>query len=219
MDALSSPDPSMVVLSQNLPSKSHEIQEADLEMSVFRKHSKIESIALDQIEKELKPTIARIRQEINQQLDLKHIAYLTTCELFKSFKGRFGITAGKSFLVGLSLLTLYPLVVGSIACFNSYRLFNPADLFSTDLEVVNPASQFHANTGHGVGYLWEGLAINAVTWKFLLNPIYERVIASIIYKTYTPYIENASLSQQQSDFLYKRREFELAKYGFHSSYF
>ncbi len=188
--------------------------EVKIEMKELKKQSSITALAKYQIETELQPTLAEIHNTINQQLTLKRIAYLTACELLKELRKRYGKTILKVVFVSLSLATLYPLVIGAIASFNSFRFASPSDLFSSNDEKVNAATQLHANTGHGVGYLWEALGINAVAWTLLVRHVYYKSIAKVINETFKSYIESPSLSREESNFLYDKREKELALWGF-----
>jgi hypothetical protein len=202
-----------------IPQPGESKAEIKVEMRAIGKQAELTTLAKYQIEQELQSTIEEIRKDIDKQFELKNIAYLTACELLQEFKSHHWTTASKVAAIAFSLSTLYPLVVGAIACLNSFRLVSVADLFSSDLTVANLASQLHANTGHSVGYLWEGLGINAVAMTLLVRHSYRKVAGKIIDKVYRTHIENAFLSQEKSDFLYDMRQQELAQYGLHSSQF
>ncbi|WP_068471263.1 hypothetical protein [Candidatus Protochlamydia phocaeensis] len=171
------------------------------------------TLAKFQIEQDLQPTLIKINERKARKLTLKRLAPLVLKGLLKELRNQPLTTMGKASLVGISILFLYPLVLSAMACLNPFRLENPNDIFSSDTAVANEATQLYSNTGHSVGYIWEGLGITACALTLLIRQSYQKAAGEIIEKIYRPCLEDPLLTKEQSDFLYKRREKELAQYG------
>lgn len=194
-------------------SVSSETKDVCIDIRLTPGRSKTGKLAKFQIEQELQPTLIKIQEKKAQQLTLKRLTPLIAKELLKELRNQPLTTIGKASLVGISILFLYPLILSAIACLNPFRLEDPNDLFSSNTTVANEATQLYSNTGHSVGYIWEGFGITACALTLLIRQSYRRAAGEIIEKIYRPYLEDRLLTKEQSDFLYKRREKELAQYG------
>lgn len=169
------------------------------------------------LEKGLFPIIQNIEIEREEVLSKKNIIYLTLKEFIIDVKAHPWKTAAKLALVGTTALLLHPLIIGAIACINSYRLLQINDLYSTDAAIANTASQLFANLGHGVGYLVEGIEISFFTSCVLFRSSYKRAMVQLIEELYDKHVHSTNLNIQERNFLYKMKKAELREYGhFHA---
>lgn len=110
------------------------------------------------------------------------------------------------------IVALHPLVLGAIACFNTYRLEDSNNLYSSDLSTANTASQLFSNIGHGPGYLIEGLELMALSVCFIFRGSYTKTCCLMIESIYNEHIRMRKCPKE-SNFLYDLRQNELAYYG------
>lgn len=174
-----------------------------------------QSRAKADIEKDLVPIKREIDAAIDKQFSKKKFIPLLASQFVQEAKKHPWLTSAKVLCAGIIVGAMHPLVVGSVACFNVYRLGDWKDNFSTDKEVVNNSAQLWSNAGHGPGYLAEGLSILALAILLLGRNSYHKATCRVIEKAYHDYLQDSSRPKEERDLLYEMRERELAYYGSH----
>ncbi|PIS02066.1 MAG: hypothetical protein COT85_07980 [Chlamydiae bacterium CG10_big_fil_rev_8_21_14_0_10_42_34] len=170
-------------------------------------------ITSSQIEQNLRPTLLSIDAEMSKWFTIKNMTYLTGIELKQKAKTYpWWVAAGVAAVVATGVL-MHPLVIGSIACFNVYRIESYNDLYSSNIDTANNATQLYSNLGHSVGYLVEGIEITALSTAFLIRSSYLRAAAKKIDEIYNAHIAKAQTSEEQN-FLWDLKKEELSRYGF-----
>jgi len=159
------------------------------------------------------PVIKKIRsqiaQEMKSQISSKHIFYLTVSGFLKSTTKHPWITMGKIALFGIGACALHPLLLGTIACLDAYRVENVSDLYSSNLTVANNATQTYSNTGHVMEYLTTSVAIMAFGYKSLFQQCVRKAKRKIINDIFDKFIRDPSLSIDESDMLYEMKQREI----------
>lgn len=165
-----------------------------------------------EIKKDLQPILDAIDREKTKQLAISHLTRAIKQEFLEEIKSYPWTTAAKASLVGIAVLALHPLLLGSIACLNTYRVGDWNDLYSSDINIANPASQLYANAGHGPAYLVEGMEWLVLTSCFLFRSSYKKAVYKIIEKISYFYIDDSSQPLEERTFLYEKLQRELEYY-------
>lgn len=166
-----------------------------------------------EIEKERQFLLETIHQEIHDLTSGRSFVYLMLKEFAIEAKEHPWKTAAKIAMIFTTVAALHPLILGAIACVNTYRLISWDDLYSSDSNIANIASQLYANLGHGVGYLVEGLELNIITNCVLLRGSYKRAKSLVVEHIYNKYIHSETQASEISEFLYTRKREALLMLG------
>lgn len=164
------------------------------------------------LQRRLERVLKLIEEEKSQELSVRNLTYLTTCDVLKTAKDNKLWTCVKVAGIAVAIAALHPLVLGSIACFSVYRVSDWNDLYSNDTDVAINAIGLYSNLGHSVGYLLEGLEIMAATTGLIVWPSYKRAVCKTIETIYEKQIRNKGLCPKEQDFLFKRKAAELSFY-------
>lgn len=164
------------------------------------------------IEDDLKHILRDIKQEKEAQFSIRNIIYQTGREFRNDARNYPWWTAAKVMTLIVAGACLHPLIVGSVACFNIYRIQHWNDLYSSDIDTANTATQLYSNSGHGVGYLIEGVEIVAISAALIIRKCYMKAAARIIDSIYSKYIPQCRTIEQQN-FLWELKQQELMAHG------
>lgn len=171
------------------------------------------TVSNHQIEKNLAFILQGIEREKETALSFRNVVLLTAREFKKDFQqSRWGTAAKIATLCAVGAC-LHPLIVGSIACFNIYRIQHWNDLYSSDIDTANTATQLYSNSGHGVGYLLEAVELVAISAGLLLRSCYKKAVAREISAIYEKAIAERS-GREEQDFLWKLKMQELNQCSF-----
>ena len=110
-------------------------------------------------------------------------------------------TAAKCVLLLVALGTIYPTLVGSLACLESNRVYSISELSASDNEVASNAAQGLGNMGQGITYLTqcaEFALLPAIA--LLLKKPYQKALCQRITSIYQDSIaERPLLSKEERD--------------------
>ena len=156
-------------------------------------------------------TIERTKDELSSSGNLLS---RTIKELRGSFCNHPVLNSGKVLGLTVTMATLYPLMLGALACFLSFRVAEPSEMFSDDMDEASNAVGLYGNLGHGIGYPVEAIEINTLFLGFLLWGPYKKAKQGIIEESYMKVIDEnkSSLTKKESDFLWKLKEHEVSWY-------
>lgn len=160
----------------------------------------------------------KIDAEENEMLSIRKIICLTGCKVAEDIKkasmAKIAWTFTKS--IASSALTtacLIPLSVGTYACYASFNAIPVTDLISEDRDSNLLATGTYSNLGHVVEYVAIGGFLAAMTARIAgLKNKYNEIYRQGVTKIYTRFIEDPSLSKEQSDLLYKRLQVKLGHF-------
>lgn len=155
-----------------------------------------------------------IEEEKRRRYSMRNLACLTLRAFLPETKKAPVATCVKTSLIALAGLSLHPLMLGAIACLNTYRIVDSKDLYSPDLAKANSATQTDANTGHFVEYTVAAALLAGISIKNLFNNSYQKVLREEINAIYDKYIKDECLNTKESDYFYKLKQIELARHGF-----
>ncbi len=155
-----------------------------------------------------------IEEEKRKKYSIGNLTCLTLRAFLPETKKAPMATFVKTSLIALAGLSLHPLMLGAVACINTYRIVDSKDLYSSDLAKANSATQTDANTGHFVEYTVAAALLAGLSIKNLFNNSYQKVLREEINTIYDKYIKDESLNNKESDYFYRLKQIELARHGF-----
>lgn len=168
-----------------------------------------EGARLFELEEELGAVLKNIETAKEGIFYSRKIVFLTAKEFQQESVAHPCITASKCALVIIALGGLPMVVIGSVACFNYYRI-SPIDQVFTSV----PAMINYSNEGQSITYLAQAVEfiLMPAALLFLKNP-YNKAKTKAIKSIYLEKIAQATLSLSQVHFLIDRANRDLAKYG------
>jgi hypothetical protein len=170
------------------------------------------SLSLFDIEQNLAPTLAEIDKEKRKRLAKYRLIVPTFQSLWQRAQTSTLKTIASLALASLPLLAVHPIVVGTSACLNAYRFEDWTNVYSSDDEVGNEASQMYSNMGHAVGYVIEGIALSLLSTKIIFEPSYDRAVFNAIESIYHQAIAKQE-GTAEKNFLYHLKARDLAYYN------
>lgn len=153
--------------------------------------------------------------EANKKFSLCEIVCLMSRAFCSQIQDRPGMTVLKCTFVAAAIAALYPAGVGALACFNTYRLDDVANLHSKDWEKENAAAQLFANLGQGVTYIFHGVEVLLIpAWMELFKSMHDQILCHRIQSAYLGKIYQVpDFTKAQKDFLCKKMNRELLQKG------
>ena len=169
------------------------------------------ALSLSDLELKLTPVLTEIETKRHRHLAMKRLILPTAREFCQEIReDRWKIVSSLAW-GSLPLIILHPIIVGTSACLSAYRVEDWTDVYSSNMQVADNASQLYSNLGHAIGYVVEGVALTFLSGRLIFKKSYDRALFNRIGEIYNPAIENPERTIEEKNFLYglKRRELDF----------